>query len=287
MWATPATGPVPCTPCGVWTRTGNNTPDFLEGDILLIYDANGGVGAPPAQECEAGKTTTLSNTKPTRDGAVFLGWTENQTENLLTEGPNDSRYQAGENYTVPNLQEGMKYTTLYALWAKDENGNKVPDYNDTKYKVGYDANGGTGNVPTDTNIYLEGQTITLHNGAGLSKEDCTFAGWSLTADGATLGATYKILDGNDDGKKTETITFYAVWTAKNKVTLTYKKGSANEAAPDSVTAVPGTEVELADGLTREVYTFLGWTPKDEEQTIDEANGTISLSRLYTAGKPLY
>ncbi len=271
----------------VWgvDTNGNDTPDFLEGDILLIYDANGGVGAPPAQECQVGETTKLNDQTPTRDGAVFLGWTK-ERQSLLTETKHEGSYAAGSEYQIPPLGSGVKHTTLYALWAKDANGNGKPDYDDTKYKVQYNLNDGDGTVPTDTNIYLEGQTITLHNGAGLSKTDCTFAGWSLTKDGKTLGATYEIPNGEDNGNETKTLTFYAVWTAKNKVTLTYNKGSAKEDAPPSETAVPGTKVDLAGGLTREGYTFLGWTPNENEQSIDKAEGTISLSRLYTAGETL-
>lgn len=263
---------------------GNNTPDFLEGDILLIYDANGGVGAPTAQECKVGDKVRLAGTDddaPKRDGAVFLGWTENPEELLTT--PPSVNHLPGSEYEVKKPDDVTKYTTLYALWAKDANGNGKPDYDDTKYKVQYNPNGGDGTVPTDDNPYLEGQTITLHNGMGLSKTDCTFAGWSLNKAGTTGINTYTIPDGEDNGNETKTLTFYAVWTAKNKVTLTYNKGSAKEDVPTPVTAVPGTRVELADqSPTRDNYTFLGWIPGTAEQTVDNAEAipTISIGRLY-------
>jgi len=67
------------------------------------YDANGGINAPSAQTKTYGKDLTLSNTKPTREGYTFLGWSSSKTETTAI-------YQPGASYTSNNA------IILYAVW---------------------------------------------------------------------------------------------------------------------------------------------------------------------------
>ncbi len=67
------------------------------------YDANGGINAPANQTKTYGKNLTLSNTKPTREGYTFLGWSSSKTATTET-------YQPGASYTSNNS------ITLYAVW---------------------------------------------------------------------------------------------------------------------------------------------------------------------------
>ncbi|MBE6600823.1 MAG: CHAP domain-containing protein [Ruminococcaceae bacterium] len=67
------------------------------------YDANGGEGAPTAQEKEHGLATELSDKLPTREGHIFLGWSPNK------------------NAKTPDYAAGAIYTkngdvTLYAVF---------------------------------------------------------------------------------------------------------------------------------------------------------------------------
>ena len=80
------------------------------------------------------------------------------------------------------------------------------------YRVTYNANGGTGSVPTDTHSYLQGATLTtLGNTGNMTKTgyliDCSFAGWNTKADGSGTsyaeGATFSL--GSAD------VTLYVVW----------------------------------------------------------------------------
>ena len=262
----------------VWglDTNGNGTADFLEGNILLIYDANGGVGVPSAQECEAGKTTTLSPTKPTRDGAVFLGWTETP-QPLLAVSPHVTIYEAGGEYTIPPLGSGVKHTTLYALWAKDANGNGKPDYEETRYKVSYitDIEGVT--PPTDDNEYLTGTTVTVLKGP--TRDGYTFAGWKLDDTTYQPGQTFKI---------TGNTTLTAVWTEIGKVKVTYHLSDST--TEESEPVEPGKTVTLrnSEGLTKEGYTFLGWTPGKEEKVFNTAEdiGDGDLGHLYQPGESL-
>lgn len=74
------------------------------------------------------------------------------------------------------------------------------------YTVTYDANYGTGTVPTDGATYISGASVTIASGSGLSKSGATFGGWSITRDGTALSGSTFSMPGNN-------VTLYAVWNA--------------------------------------------------------------------------
>ncbi|MBP3301465.1 MAG: peptidoglycan DD-metalloendopeptidase family protein [Clostridia bacterium] len=76
---------------------------------LVKYNANGGSGAPKQQLKNYGSSLTLSSTKPTRSGYVFLGWSTSSSATSAT-------YKAGGSYTA------NKNVTLYAVWHKHTAG---------------------------------------------------------------------------------------------------------------------------------------------------------------------
>ena len=71
----------------------------------VTYNANGGTGAPGAQEKVYGETLTLSSTKPTRNLYKFLGWSTSSTATSA-----DGNYDPGDSYTANAA------LTLYAVW---------------------------------------------------------------------------------------------------------------------------------------------------------------------------
>ena len=91
----------------------------------LIYDANGGTGAPGTET--SGKTTntsytfTVSNTKPTRENYTFLGWAD-------TADATAAQYNAGNEITV----SGTK--TIYAVW--EMKAPEAPDHNKISELIG-------------------------------------------------------------------------------------------------------------------------------------------------------
>lgn len=72
----------------------------------VLFDANGGSGAPTQQIKIHDQPLTLSSTKPTRSGYTFLGWS---TSNSAT----SAMYQPGGSYTVNSA------TMLFAVWKED------------------------------------------------------------------------------------------------------------------------------------------------------------------------
>ncbi len=55
----------------------------------VTYNANGGTGAPAAQNKIDGVNLTLSSTKPTKEGVIFVGWSLGASDNNVVYHPGD------------------------------------------------------------------------------------------------------------------------------------------------------------------------------------------------------
>ena len=102
----------------------------------------------------------------------------------------------------------------------------------TLFHVYYDANGGQGEVPEDTNQYAAGQPFAAMSGAGLSKENCAFLGWSVNPAATQPDQSFAI------PKEGKDITLYADW----------KDQTAPD--PDPVTEMTNFYISL-DGTVRD------------------------------------
>ncbi|MCB7226513.1 hypothetical protein LI235_07595, partial [Longicatena sp. 210702-DFI.1.211] len=71
----------------------------------------------------------------------------------------------------------METTTLYAVWAMDENGNHIPDYQES-LSMNYDANGGSGSVIDEMTYHVKDQVLVKDNAFTHPKENVIFIGWS-------------------------------------------------------------------------------------------------------------
>ena len=131
----------------------------------VAYNANGGSGAPDAQEKVEDIDLVLSSTVPTRDGYAFKGW------NTAVDGNGDS-YVAGDTYTA------NASVTLYAQWG-------------AIYAVTFDANGGTG--APDAQVKVDGIDLVLTNTVP-TRTGYAFTGWNTkyngNGDSYAPGATY-------------------------------------------------------------------------------------------------
>ncbi len=75
-------------------------------EYTVVYDANGGSGAPSSQIKTHGIDLILESTVPTRDGYTFCGWSTSSTAT-------NAEYQPGDSY-LENVN-----ATLYAVWEKE------------------------------------------------------------------------------------------------------------------------------------------------------------------------
>ena len=152
----------------------------------VIYNANGGTGAPAAQTKWYGTALTLSSTKPTRTGYTFSKWNTN-------ESGTGTNYNSGASYS------GNAALTLYAIWTANT------------YTITYNANGGTGAPSSQTKTY--GVDLTLSS-TKPTRTNYNFMGWATSSTAST--ATYSA-----GGKFTTNAatTLYAVWELAYTVPL--------------------------------------------------------------------
>lgn len=177
--------------------SGTNTRSITVKDVstpryyTLTYNANGGSNAPASQRVKENTGFYLSNSKPTRSGYTFLGWSKD-------------KYATSASYAPGAGVKTSSNVTLYAVWKK----------NATKYyTLTYNANGGS-NAPAS-------QRVEENKGFYLSYSKPTrsgykFLGWSLFKD--STSASYAPGAGV---KMSSDITLYAIW--EKTVTKTYWK----------------------------------------------------------------
>lgn len=149
---------------------------WQQNTYTIVYNANGGTGAPTNQTKYHDLATTLSSIKPSRAGYIFLGWSESSTATYAT-------YQPSERFTA------NKNTILYAVWK-----NNI-------YTITFNANGGT--VSQSSKTVQQGEKYgTLPTPV---RDGYTFNGWYTSKSGGTrIGSDTIMTDSN--------ITVYAQWS---------------------------------------------------------------------------
>ncbi|MBR4726342.1 MAG: InlB B-repeat-containing protein [Clostridia bacterium] len=173
----------------VWTQ--NPTVD------TVLYDANGGSGAPERQTSTDG-TITLSTQIPTRSGYVFLGW-------AMTADAVQAEFRPGARCTVSGT------ITLFAVWAavSQQPTVNIKNYVATR-SVAYGAQvrltAVTENAPADASVhwFLNGADVFTGDVLTVTvKSDAEIRLRLIGSDGAVLAES-----------KTETITTNSGFFAK-------------------------------------------------------------------------
>ena len=110
-----------------------------------------------------------------------------------------------------------------------------------RYTVTYNANGGTGDVPTDENTYLDGAKVTVAGKGNLAKEGYAFAGWKFKE------VTYKAEDKYTiaDVLYNENIVFEAQWSEPSPYVLVTK--ATQLAAGDQIIIAAAGNYDYAMG----------------------------------------
>lgn len=233
--------------------------------VTLVYDANGGEGAPASKLVSAQTGYVLdTETVPTHADAngkpvVFIGWSETQDKTLY------SRKDTAP-ATVTTLDIGIAdvMRTVYAVYGYDENEDGVADVTQRLVELSFDANGGSGapapilaaakaDVGVSIDIPEQEPTLKYH----------TFQGWSK--DAKATEAEYKYNSSKksqQDILVTKDTVLYAVWKENPTYTLYYNAngGSGAPAAQSGVSDENDTvTLTITFGVpTRNGYTFLGW-----------------------------
>ena len=141
------------------------------------------------------KDTGLYNTTTFglyREGYNFVGWSTSPTGDATIFSMHQS---LRPEEIVPELVNGDKSVTLYAIWQGTESQNN--------YSVSYDANGGT-DAP-ETQIKVQGKNLTLSSETP-TRSNYIFMGWS--SDKTDTVATY---NPGDTYYNDADIVLYAIW----------------------------------------------------------------------------
>ena len=114
----------------------NGKPD--ENEVLsMYYDANGGSGSVIDEMTYHVNDQVLVKdnafTHP-KENVIFIGWSKQPLTVIPTDGKAPQEMlQPKDYFTI------METTTLYAVWAMDENGNHIPDYQEERFTVTFIA----------------------------------------------------------------------------------------------------------------------------------------------------
>ena len=188
----------------------NGKPD--ENEVLsMYYDANGGSGSVIDEMMYHVKDQVLIKdndfTYP-KENVIFIGWSKQPFTVILADGKvPQEMLQPKDSFAI------METTTLYAVWAMDENGNHIPDYQES-LSMNYDANGGSGSVIDEMTYHVKDQVLVKDNAFTYPKENVIFIGWSkqpLTVIPTDGKAPQEMLQPKDYFTIMETTTLYAVW----------------------------------------------------------------------------
>ena len=213
----------------------------------VTFNSNGGT-AVSKQIVAYNSTATLPNPAPTKAGNIFSGWYS------------DASFANAFSFSTPIIAS----ITLYAKWTP-------------VFSVTYSGNGNTsGNIPTDTNLYTNGQIVTvLGNTGSLAKTGFAFAGWNTSAGGnetdRAAGSTFQMGSIN--------VVLYAKWSPVYTITF---DGQGATVGPNPATknvVAPATTVgSLPTPPTKTSYTFAGWwTAKNGGGTAFNASTTVTAS----------
>ena len=129
----------------------------------VTYNGNGGTGTVPTDDTEysvdKSKATVKDGSGLSKEGYVFIGWTTEQNPKDVENSDQvpSTLYQNGAELTLTGN------TTLYAVWAIDKNGDKIPDYqNQVIINVDWaDDSNRCGIRPTSLKATLNGENVTI------------------------------------------------------------------------------------------------------------------------------
>jgi uncharacterized repeat protein (TIGR02543 family) len=218
---------------------------WVDEHYELIYNPNGGSGAPDPQDVTAG-LQNLSNTAPVRPGYIFGGW------NLQQNGGGATTYAAGGQFNVPTGN-----TVLYAVWTLAD------------VTLQFDLNGSTDTAPSNiVDKYLA--TITLPGSSTFARSTYTFVAWNTAADGS--GQSYAA-ESNFVMPATNQ-TLYAQWSAVYYAVEYNANGGSGK--PNDQYANPGQTVAIpTQEPTKSGYDFDGWTSANPGNQVP-AGGSITM-----------
>ncbi len=287
----------------------NLTAHWTPVKYTIIYNANGGEGAPYSNTYTYDDVKELEENKFTKVGYHFKGWSKSATSNeIITK--NKNYYNNTGEITVYAVWEANTYTIKY------NGGNKTSGSMDVttctydkpckladnkferKYKVTYNDNDKTGNSSEQTVEYefkdweyngqnfTDGYSVTNLIDQGTVELTATWQVKEETAalkevsrEGYTFAGWYdesgeveSLVDSLNDISQELNLT--AHWTPI-KYTIIYN-ANGGEGAPYSNTYIYDDVKELEENkFTKVGYTFQGWSKEQHEEAVEKCTDCIT------------
>lgn len=200
---------------------------WLPIQYVLAYDPNGGEHAPDPVAAIFQESVTLSTADPGRAGYTFAGWT------TTVDSPTTS---VSSPYGMPASD-----ITLFAQWTP------IP------YTLSYNANGGSGVLPSNAPGQFVDQIVTLDSVTVPTRTGYTFIGWTTSA----TGALSMFAPGGDFVMPASDVTLYAQWVGNSYgVEFDANGGTGGPAGFDALAGLDVTIPGMAPSRTD--YTFRFW-----------------------------
>lgn len=162
-------------------------------------------------------------------------------------------------------------------------------YKPVRYTVNYDANGGTGSMPTSTLTYDRPQALPT---IGFTKAGYSFAGWNTRKDGSGKTFTDKQIVGNLLTHENAAGTLYAQWTPTPPiVTVVFhiNNGGSDETVK-RVWASNNLEMKtigMPSGWSNDGFAFRGWNLQADGMGVEYEAGETLYGRLTAETTDLY
>lgn len=217
------------------------------------FEPGAGTGKAKTQAMTYGKAAALTANSFKLPGYTFDGW-------LAEDGTAYSNKESVMNLTA----EPDSVVVLTAQWRP------------VAYRIVFDVNGGTGEVPGSGGYYTCGVTYTVPE-SNLTRQGYRFMGWSAKKNGSVI---YKEGDTLKDLATTEgkAVTLHAVWQAEHYHLRFEANGGTGSAAP-MYDLTSGKAVSLrANSFRKPGYKFTGWnTEPDGSGTAYKDKAKVTLN----------
>ena len=238
-----------------------------------------------------------------RTNAVFLGWSPYEYNVIEDAAAEEVIELYVRSIGLTRVYYIYHNTTMYAVWAIDENGNGIPDYRELT--IIYNGNGETaGNVPLDATVYNKGDNAVVQGNFFapiLERTHAIFLGWTTTQVSSLVNtSTWKnslpIYEEGDQILMTSSITLYALWAAdeNNNGIPDYEEWFEIEFDADSNGSLTGVtyyddipygtpwgDVVVPTPVPNIGYAFLHWEDENGDEVTDFPE-TITDYLYYTA-----
>lgn len=200
------------------------------------FDLNGGSGTVNPISAEYGKTYSLPSAAPARAGYTLSGW------NTKADGKGTG-YALDAQISNLTAEDGGS-VTLYAVWKANT------------YSIRYYANDGTQSSVIQTDLNYGTQYALRAN--SFTWKGRVFLGWAETADGAVQYTNSEKVQ-NLTAENGAVVKLYAQWRLVTYQVRFDANGGVGTLQGIRVTYGDAFRLPEADALTRELYSFSGWT----------------------------